>query len=158
MAPIASVLKQAFSEYELLYTKEGYKATTPDVDDLRIRMEQGPVWVALCNREVVGTASVVSKPEGLYVRGMGVLPASRGLGVGRLLLEEIERFAAASDHKRLFLSTTPFLGRAIPLYESFGFRRVNDGPHDLFGTPLFTMEKTLQRAALRQEHRRRVAQ
>jgi hypothetical protein len=38
---------------------------------------------------------------------------------------------------------TPFLNTAIRLYEAFGFRRMNDGPHDLFGTPLFTMEKTV---------------
>jgi len=35
------------------------------------------------------------------------------------------------------------LSRAIRVYESFGFRRTEDGPQDLFGTPLFTMEKAL---------------
>jgi len=43
--------------------------------------------------------------------------------------------------KRLYLSTTPFLHSAIRLYERCGFRRTDEGPHDLFGTPLFTMEK-----------------
>jgi hypothetical protein len=43
----------------------------------------------------------------------------------------------------LFLSTTPFLTHAIVLYEGLGFQRSNEGPHDLFGTPLFTMVKTL---------------
>ena len=41
------------------------------------------------------------------------------------------------------MSTNPFLDSAICLYEAFGFRRVNDGTHDLFGPPLFTMEKTV---------------
>jgi hypothetical protein len=41
------------------------------------------------------------------------------------------------------VSTTPFLLRAITLYERCGFRRTGDGPEDLSGTPLFTMEKTL---------------
>ena len=27
------------------------------------------------------------------------------------------------------------------LYERFGFQRTSDEPHELFGTPLFTMEK-----------------
>jgi GNAT superfamily N-acetyltransferase len=141
---IASVLKQAFAKYEPLYTNEGYAATTPDADGVRTRMEEGPVWVALYNGEIVATASAVSKPAGLYVRGMAALPASRGLGVGRLLLVEIERFAATHGYKRLFLSTTPFLTRAIRLYESCGFQRASDGPQDLFGTPLFTMQKMLQ--------------
>jgi ribosomal protein S18 acetylase RimI-like enzyme len=43
----------------------------------------------------------------------------------------------------MLLSTAPFLDRAIRLYERFGFRRTNEGPHDLFGTPLFSMEKVI---------------
>jgi hypothetical protein len=29
------------------------------------------------------------------------------------------------------------------LYEKFGFQRTGEGPHELAGTPLFTMEKKL---------------
>ena len=148
---IASVLRLAFAEYEPMYTKEGYEATTPGADDVLTRMNQGPIWVALHNDQIVGTASVVPKPEGIYVRGMAVLPEARGLGIGYLLLDEIQRFAEAYSSKRLFLSTTPFLNRAIRLYEAFGFERTNEGPHDLFGTPLFTMQKTLCPADSAQE-------
>jgi hypothetical protein len=44
----------------------------------------------------------------------------------------------------LLLSTTPFLSEAIKLYERSGFRRSTEGPRELFGTPLFTMEKQLK--------------
>jgi ribosomal protein S18 acetylase RimI-like enzyme len=47
----------------------------------------------------------------------------------------------AGKFRRLFLSTTPFLDRAISLYERFGFQRNEEGLRELFGTPLFTMEK-----------------
>lgn len=131
---IASVLRQAFAEHEPWYTKEAYAATTPGADEVLARMNQGPTWIALHHDQIVGTASVVSKPEGIYVRGMAVLPSARGLGIGYLLLTEIQRFAEEHCSKRLFLSTTPFLNRAIRLYEAFGFERTNEGPHDLFGT------------------------
>jgi hypothetical protein len=49
--------------------------------------------------------------------------------------------------KQLFLSTAPFLTRAISLYEQFGFLRSNEGPHTLFGTPIFTMRKVLNSEA-----------
>jgi GNAT superfamily N-acetyltransferase len=75
---------------------------------------------------------------------MAVLPGMRGLGVGRRLLEEVEAFAAAVGRKQLILSTTTFLDRAIHLYESIGFCATDDGPDDLFGTPLVTMKKTLR--------------
>jgi N-acetylglutamate synthase-like GNAT family acetyltransferase len=92
---------------------------------------------------IVGTVSVVVKDEGLYVRSMAVLPNNRGMGIGRKLLEKAEEFALANNLKRLFLNTTPFLLWAIELYSSFGFRRIQEAPNDLFGTPLFTMEKIL---------------
>ena len=141
---IASVLHDDFAEYRKSYTRKGFSTTALKPSDIRNRLEEGPAWVATHKGQVVGTVSVVLKPEGLYVRGMAVRPTARGLGVGRLLLEEVESFAAASGDSRLFLSTTPFLGRAIRLYQSFGFERTDCGPHDLFGTPLFTMEKLLR--------------
>ena len=60
-----------------------------------------------------------------------------------MLLTHVEKFAASQGFSRLFLSSTPFLDRAIRLYEAFGFRRTAEGPHELFGAPLFTMEKLL---------------
>jgi ribosomal protein S18 acetylase RimI-like enzyme len=142
-AAIAAVLYESFAEYEPLYTPAAFAATTPASDQLLERMQEGPFWVALEGDRIVGTASVVSKSEGLYIRGMAVLPAARGRKTGWLLLEHMEDFAVQEGLKRLFLSTTPFLTQAIRLYERFGFRRIAAGPHDLLGTPLFTMEKTL---------------
>jgi hypothetical protein len=59
-------------------------------------------------------------------------------------LRQIESFASERGFQRLFLSTTPFLNRAIQLYEHHGFGRRIEGPDNLFGTPLFTMEKILE--------------
>jgi ribosomal protein S18 acetylase RimI-like enzyme len=72
---------------------------------------------------------------------MGVHPKARGRKIGEKLLEYIEDFARKNDYKRLTLSTTPFLDRAIRLYEKFGF--VREGTSNLFGTPLLTMKKNL---------------
>ena len=140
---IALVLYQSFVEYRSSYTDEGFSATTPTADQIQTRMKEGPVWVALHENAIVGTVSAVPKGEALYIRGMAVLPTARGQGVGELLFRHVESFASAQGHKRLFLSTTPFLARAIRLYENLGFRRSSEGPHDLFGTPLFTMLKSL---------------
>jgi GNAT superfamily N-acetyltransferase len=145
-ASIAAVLHQAFVEYESLYTPEAFAATTPTTDQLQKRWGEGPVWVAVHKDLIVGAVGAVPKGEALYVRSMAILPAARGQGIGRLLLEQIERFANECGDRRLFLSTTPFLIRAIRLYERFGFQQSSDGPHDLFGTPLFTMVKPLRPA------------
>jgi len=144
-ASIASILYQAFVEYEPFYTPEAFSATTPTTKQIRHRWDEGPVWVAMQNNIIVGTISAVPKSEGLYVRSMAVLPAARGQGTGQLLLQAIVEFAHARGCQRLFLSTTPFLLGAIRLYEQFGFRRSDEGANDLFGTPLFTMVKPLER-------------
>lgn len=140
---IALLLAEAFTEYQPLYTSSGYEATVITSQQVMTRVKEGSVWIAVLDELVVGTISVVPKGESLYIRGMAVLPSARGKGIGQLLLTHVEKFAASQSFSRLFLSTTPFLDRAIRLYEAFGFRQTDEGPHDLFGTPLFTMEKLL---------------
>ena len=143
LAPLASVIHDSFVEYRSSYTNEGFAVTTPTSDQLLQRLNEGPIWIATKDETLLGTVSAVAGPDHVYIRGMAVLPYARGLGVGALLLKTIEDFAKAQGHRRLTLSTTPFLSQAIRLYERSGFKRTADGPHDLYGTPLFTMIKDL---------------
>lgn len=140
---IAELLHSSFVEYRSLYTIAGFEATTGSAEQMVERMKQGPVWVALLDEKIVGTVSVVAKGKSLYVRGMAVQPSARGRQIGDQILTHIEAFAVAEEFERLFLSTTPFLDRAIRLYENFGFQRTDEGPDDLHGTPLFTMAKAV---------------
>jgi ribosomal protein S18 acetylase RimI-like enzyme len=145
-AQVASLLLESFNEYRDSYTPEGFAATTPTGEEVLARMEEGPVWVALLDGSVAGTVAAVDRGEELYVRGMAVLPRARGRRIGELLLREIEDYARARGYSNLTLSTTPFLHRAIRLYERFGFVRSEEGARDLFGTPLFSMAKSLRQA------------
>jgi GNAT superfamily N-acetyltransferase len=140
---VATVLYKSFAEYESFYTPEGFSATTPNADHILHRMSEGPVWAAYRGAEMLGTVAAVIKGESLYMRGMAVAPSARGLGVGTRLLFQVEKWARQQGCVRMFLNTTPFLSAAIRLYEGSGFRRTGEGPHDLFGTPLFSMEKVV---------------
>lgn len=141
---ISGVLRSAFAEYEPLYTPEGFAVTTPGPEAVLDRMREGPVWVAVLDNDIIGTVAAVCEDGECYVRGMGVAPDSRASGVGGLLLTTVESHAIRQGARRMYLSTTPFLDRAIRLYERFGFQRSDEGPLDLFGTPLFTMTKSLR--------------
>lgn len=141
---IASVLYESFAEYEASYTPEAFSFTVSTPEWILERMREGPVWVALEGEKITGTVGAVAKGTLLYVRGMAIVPSARGSGAGRMLMERVEEFAIEQGFKRMTLSTTPFLARAIRLYERFGFRRSAEGPHDLSGTPLFTMVKNLR--------------
>lgn len=141
---ISSVLLEAFREYLPQYTPAGFAATTPTPAEVLRRIEEGPVWLAVIESEVVGTVSAVLRDESvLYIRGMALRPQARGLQIGNLLFALIEEYAKDKGCTKLVLSTTPFLDRAIRLYERLGFARTTEGPHDLHGTPLFTMEKVV---------------
>jgi putative acetyltransferase len=140
-AAIASVLADAFTEFQDLYTPEGYRATTPASHEVEQRLADGPIWVAECGGQVAGTVSAVVKPDGVHVRGMAVGRSARGIGIGRLLLNQVHEFAAEQERSHLYLSTTPFLSSAIQLYQRAGFIPTSAPPYELHGTPLFTMEK-----------------
>lgn len=142
---MAQVLLSAFESFRPLYTDGGFAATTPTAETIVQRFEEGPAWVAVVGDEVCGSVSAVVKGTRLYIRSMAVSPSTRGLGVGSALLREVERFASEQQVQSMYLSTTPFLHSAIRLYERFGFTRTGEEPSELFGTPLFTMEKLLNR-------------
>jgi GNAT superfamily N-acetyltransferase len=143
---ISRVLYQAFVEFEAQYTPAAFAATTPASNEIKKRWHDGPVWVAVRGCEPLGTISAISKSEGLYIRSMAVLPSTRGHGIGHLLLQAAEQFAIAQASQCMFLSTCLFLTGAIQLYERFGFQRSSAGPHELFGTPIFSMVKLLEHA------------
>lgn len=144
---IAHILLAAFEEFRPLYTAGGFEATTPTADVIRKRLREAPTWLALIGERAAGTVSCLMNERRCYMRSMAVVPEERGHGVAQALLRQVEKFAAHRGASSVYLSTTPFLQDAIRLYERFGFRRTKEGPCDLFGTPLFTMEKIVAYSA-----------
>jgi N-acetylglutamate synthase-like GNAT family acetyltransferase len=140
---IAATLYNAFLEFKPLYTPEAFAVTVSSPDQIRLRLNEGPIWVALQDGVVVGTVSAVPKVDELYIRSMAVDPVARGSAIGYMLMKRLEEHATERGFKRLYLSATPFLIGAARLYEKCGFARCADGPDHLFGTPIFTMEKKL---------------
>lgn len=141
---ISELLQQAFAAFRPQYTSRAFAATAIGPAAVLQRLAEGPVWIATLRDVIRGTVSTVLTNRGMYIRGMAVHPEARGRKIGYLLLLEAEQFALDQGCHRLYLSTTPFLDRAIALYERLGFQRIGEGPAALFGTPLFTMEKLLE--------------
>ena len=140
---IARVLAESFAEFQGAYTPGAFAATTPGAEQIEPRFREGPIWVALWPGAMVGTVSVVPKGEALYLRSLAVLPRARGQRLGEALVRQAEAYAMAHGLRRLFLRTTPVLTGAIRLYQHLGFVLSDDGPENLFGTPLFMMIKEL---------------
>lgn len=139
---IERILSQSFEEYKPRYTSAAFKAATPSVPAILQRMKEGPTWVAVQGGEVVGTISAVPRGKTLVLRGMAVPPAERGKALGKLLLVRVARYAFGNGYRRMAVSASPFLTRALREYEQFGFRRSPDGPAEFHGTPVYHMTKT----------------
>jgi len=139
---ISGILREAFAEFKSLYTPAGFSATTPSKEQIEARFGEGPIWVAELAGKIIGTVAAVPRGTELYIRSMAVLPTARGQGVGTVLLNATETFAAVHQYRHLVLNTTPFLLEAVRLYERHGFRLTGE-QSDLFGTPLAAMAKEL---------------
>ena len=83
----------------------------------------GIFLVARLRGEPIGCGGLILDPAALIKR-MWVAPAARGLGLGRRLLQELERLARETDARTIRLDTNRVLHEAIRLYRSAGYREV----------------------------------
>ena len=139
---IELLIRESFCEHEPAYTAEAFDIATAKKHEIENRIKEWAVWVAVAANAIVGTVSAHSEGPALHIRSMAVHPSMRGQGIGKLLLARVEDFACANGYKRLILNTTPFMNRAIRLYEAFGFRFTGT-ERNWFGTPIRTMTKEL---------------
>jgi predicted N-acetyltransferase YhbS len=141
---IAIVLAEAFGANKDSYTAAAFEAVTPPADQIIGRFGEGPQWVAELDGEIVGSVSITTEPAGLYIRSMAVLPRVQGRGVGHKLMNAVNEFADASEHKRIFLYTTYFVAGAKEFYESHGYKWMRDTTaEEWFGTPGLEMDRAI---------------
>ncbi|MEU8542218.1 helix-turn-helix domain-containing GNAT family N-acetyltransferase [Streptomyces sp. NPDC048717] len=107
------------------------RSLLPDAGELR--PPRGLFLVARLHGEPVGCAGLKLPPGApAEIKRMWVAPRTRGLGLGRRFLSELETQAARQGCEVLRLDTNKALTAAIGLYHSSGFQEVaafNDEPY-----------------------------
>jgi GNAT superfamily N-acetyltransferase len=112
-----------------------YTATYQSIETTRHRCESGTCLVAEIDGVIVGTVTFYDarqtehsewydRPEVASFGQFGVEPALQGLGIGALLMDEVERLAAESGAKEIACDTAEGATHLIRSYEKRGYRIV----------------------------------
>lgn len=120
-------------EFEALVAKL-FAAFAGEHDPLRERC-----WIAELDGERVGCVFVVrnqDQADTAQLRCLLVDPRARGLGVGQRLVDTCLEFARAAGYARMRLWTNDLLSAARRIYETRGFRLIEQYPHHSFGQDL----------------------
>lgn len=105
----------------------------------------GHTLTATDGGEVVGVVALFAAGPGEYeLARMAVAPSHRGKGIGRRLALSALRLAKDRGARRVFLLSNKRLSPALRLYESLGFRVVQEGPHPEYSRCDVVMEKLLK--------------
>jgi GNAT superfamily N-acetyltransferase len=126
-------LEQYFSELNARFETGFDPSLSISADAQELAQPAGALLVARLHGRPIGCGALkfhAGAPAEL--KRMWVAPEARGSGIGRQLLQELERLAREAGVEVLRLETNRALGEAIALYRSSGFREVaafNDEPY-----------------------------
>ena len=119
----AEVIRSVLVEYGL-----GWEPGGADRDVLEIEtyywQTGGEFWVIEQQGIVVGTAAyypIQREPNAVEIRKMYLVPAARGQGLGRFLLQQLESAIAARGFEQIWIETASVLQEAVKLYENNGY-------------------------------------
>lgn len=129
---VTSVLRAANREFEPLLPAAFFRAYLANVLDFESRFEDAQLLVAERESRIVGTITLYPDAsregwgwpsEWTGIRAVAVDPSARRLGIGRRLAQACIERSRALDAKAVCLHTATFMGAAMRMYESLGFRR-----------------------------------
>jgi len=120
--PAASVVKSVLAEYGLGWEASCGGCSDQDVVEVEKYYGEtgGEFWVVERSGEIVGTGGYYPIERGcraVEIRKMYLLPGARGCGLGRFLLAQLERSAAANGFLEVWVETASVLKEAVQLYE-----------------------------------------
>jgi len=125
--------EQYFAELNQRFENGFNPALSISADAQELTQPAGILLIARLGDRPVGCGALKLHPNApAELKRMWIAPDARGIGLGRRLLEELERFAREAGADVIRLETNKALSEAILLYRRFGYVEVdafNDEPY-----------------------------
>lgn len=124
-AAIAAIIRSVLTEFKA--NKPGTVYYDPTTDDLfsLFAIAGAAYHVLEADGKLLGGAGIYPTPNlpagCCELVKLYILPEARGKGMGKLLIQNCFKMAAAQGYKQVYLETMPELKMAVGLYESCGF-------------------------------------
>ena len=131
---VALLIRDAYQEYQANFPPEVWEGYARDIMDVRSRLDISELIVAENAGGLVGAVTFYPNatpsdqggwpPGWTGIRLLAVHPDARGIGVGRVLMDECLRRSRLRGARTLGLHTTELMAIARGMYERMGFVRV----------------------------------
>ena len=122
---LAVIIRSALKEFGANKPGTVYFDDTTDKLFELFQQPKAAYHIVTINNKVVGGGGIFYT-EGLDADTCELVklylsPASRGLGLGKILMNKCLQTAVEFGFKKVYLETMPELTSAVPMYENFGF-------------------------------------
>jgi ribosomal protein S18 acetylase RimI-like enzyme len=143
-AEIAATIAAAFEQYRgKLIPESGAFGETAEAIASELAKGAGAI-VAERNGEMVGCVMIHEMEGDLYFGRLAVLPAARGTGLARQLIDAVEAEARRRDLPGIRLGVRVVLTDNQRLFQSLGYREISREAHPGFDHPTsINMRKSL---------------
>jgi GNAT superfamily N-acetyltransferase len=135
-------LDQYYGELAARFENGFDSKLTTSTDPPDLRPPRGLLAIARVSSRAVGCGALKFHGDWAELKRLWVAPDARGFGLGRRLLAEMERLAAAGGARVVRLDTNRVLTEAISLYKRAGYSETAAFNSDLYAHHWF--EKRLK--------------
>ena len=101
----------------------------PAIEDYAPRIAAGEVWIVAHAGAPAGVIVLQPAPDHLLIFSIALLPAFQRQGLGRWMLDWIERHATQAGVPELRLYTNAMMERNLALYAQAGYRETGRRPN-----------------------------
>jgi putative acetyltransferase len=122
--PAAAIIRDALKEYGLPWEPAGADRDVLQVETFYTAVG-GEFWVIEQQGQLVGTSAYYPVERGekaVEIRKMYLSPEVRGKGLGKYLLQQLEKAIANRGFQEIWIETASVLKEAVQLYERNGYQ------------------------------------